>query len=78
MSANIVKIDIDLDEWVTIAHKLPRHMVMVDVIMVNPTGQTPPIYICEDRYNMDNFDWMVYNEYDCKIVFWKYKDVYNG
>lgn len=71
---NKLKIDIDLDEWFSINVETPRHLVMVDVLMVNPTGQTPPVRICEDYYNVDNFDWNVYNDYDCKIVYWKYKD----
>lgn len=77
--SNIININIDLDEWVSVLTDLPKDDRRVDVILVNSTGQDIPIFICEDSYHMSTVhytysDWEIYNDYDCKVVYWKYKD----
>lgn len=62
---------IDTQGWISVLSELPEEDVRVDVMLVDSTGQSTPFWIDEDWRSID-MGWAIYDDYDCKVVYWKY------
>lgn len=62
---------VDTQGWISVLLELPEEDIKVDVMLVDPTGQSTPFWVDEDWYSSE-MGWAVYDDYDCKVTHWKY------